>query len=238
MTKGIMADLQRIRAMPAIPPTINLSYDIGDANSLRQVFIGIENIVKRILESELDDLEHEFKRSLHFFRPEFEKLNKILIMQEKESQLKGNNIDVVQNIAVIESQIFQLLKEHIQAKNLNEDISRNILEIVNNLSDYENILLGIIIRRSNKLPKAIREIDVEDLITNIVGAYQAFYCILYMIGHQENYDSKRLSKLITLGTTFSKEMDSYADTLDILTDPDEVQAIKNSKEYYNAKPED
>ncbi len=233
-----MADLQRIRAMPAIPPTINLSYDIGDANSLRQVFIGIENIVKRILESELDDLEHEFKRSLHFFRPEFEKLNKILIMREKESQLKGNNIDVVQNIAVIESQIFQLLKEHIQAKNLNEDISRNILEIVNNLSDYENILLGIIIRRSNKLPKAIREIDVEDLITNIVGAYQAFYCILYMIGHQENYDSERLSKLITLGTTFSKEMDSYADTLDILTDPDEVQAIKNSKEYYNAKPED
>jgi hypothetical protein len=66
-------DCPRIRAMPAIPPTINLSYDIGDANSLRQVFVRIENIVKRILESELDDLEHEFKRSLHFFRPEFEK---------------------------------------------------------------------------------------------------------------------------------------------------------------------
>lgn len=238
MTKGKMADLQRIRAMPAIPPTVNLSYDIGDANSLRQIFVRIENIIKRILESEAEDLEREFKRSLHFFRPEFEKLNKTLMMQEKESQQKGNNIEVVQNIARIESQMFQLLKEHIQAKNLDEDISRNTLEIVNNLSDYENILLGIIIKRSDKLSKAIREIDVEDLITNIVGAYQAFYCILYIIGHQENYGSERLSKLITLGVTFSKEMDSYADTLDILTDPDEVQAIRKSKEYYNAKHDD
>jgi hypothetical protein len=252
MTKGRMANLDQIRAGPFIPPevkkevkrTVNVtneltfSQDIGETNSLREIFAEIEIISKRILESNTKDLEKTFKESLPLFKPKFEKVSKTMIMLEKESLKKIDEIGFAKKIAQTEYQIYQQVKQYIKARNdLHNNISIKILEIIDNLSEYENILFGIIIKKSSQLQMAISEINVDDLVQNIVGAYQAFYCILYLLNHQES-NMEKLSKLIDFGLEYSNEMDSYIDTLDILTDPEEIETLRKSEKYYNNKSKD
>jgi hypothetical protein len=248
MTEGRMVELeQKIRATPAMPPTISkevtksvrditFSHDIGETNSLKEIFAEIEqDIVKSIIESNAKDLEVTFNRYLSSFKPKFEKVSKTMIMLEKESQAEGNDIELAKRIARLEYQIYEKLKQYIRSQgDLGHNIHNRITEVIDNLSDYENILFGIIINKSDQLHIAITKVDIDDLERNIVSAYQAFYCILYIISHQEN-NYWKLSKLIDLGLKYSKEMDSYIDTLDILTDADEIDTISKSEEYYDMK---
>jgi hypothetical protein len=249
MKEGRMIELeQKIRATPVmlpiirkevtrshnVPRDIAFSYEIRETNSLNGVFAEIEqDIVKSIVESDTKDLEVTFNRYLSSFKPKFEKVSKTIMMLEKESQHEGNDIELAKRIARLEYHIYEEIKQYIRTRrDISHDIPIRILEVIDNLSDYENVLFGIIINKPHQLPIAITKVDIDDLERNIVGAYQAFFCIIYIISHQE-YNHWKLSKLIDLALKYSKEMDSYIDTLDIMTDAEEIDTINKSEEYYN-----
>jgi putative cell wall-binding protein len=136
MTEGKMAELQqKIRATPAMPPTVNeevrRSVNVAkdtfsyETNSLKDIFAEIDkDIVKSILESNVNDLDVTFNRYLSSFKPKFEKVNKtMMIMLEKGSQPRTNNIELAKRIAKLEYQMYEGLKQYIQTR---KDLSHNV----------------------------------------------------------------------------------------------------------------
>ena len=65
--------------------------------------------------------------------------------------------------------------------------------------DYENISLGIAIKRPAELREALKKINFDDLRKKISGGMLSFYCISAILNEGKKYDIKKLNVLLRSG---------------------------------------
>jgi hypothetical protein len=94
--------------------------------------------------------------------------------------------------------------------------------------------LSIAKERPEEVELALKQIDIDDLKKNLLNALLAFFTILYIVTSEEKeYYKEKLSKLVDLSKVYSEEMESYVDTIDILSNPKTMESIRKSEEHYN-----
>jgi hypothetical protein len=177
-------------------------------------------VITPILQSDTTDLEKSFDRILSNSQLNF------LVHGIAPEPALGKRADKLEKVARSRYLIYEDLKRFIEKdQELNQDIRARILQVAEKISDFDNIVTGIDINRPDQLVKALREIDRHDLRWNVNSALVSFFCIISLI-KDKKHDKKKLSKLLSLAEKYSENIETYADTLDILSNPEVAKALK------------
>jgi hypothetical protein len=178
-------------------------------------------IIKPIIRSSTDEILLTFQSKLIPFTLKFHNLNTIILLSQQD-MLKVAELDYT-----FYSRILELVKQtnvQIGAEN-----TMKLTEIIERMIDYENVLLGILINRPDQLTETLKEINLEDLLTSIAGTMLALACILDMLNEQKP-DSKKIEILLHIADERSEIMESYSDTIDIMSNPEEMELLKQSEQ--------
>lgn len=121
---------------------------------------------------------------------------------------------------------YQIIKYTISQNNyLEQDIIKNMIEIIDNLSDYDNSIFGILINKPQQLENALEQIDFDDFQKTLSGTILVFVFIL-AIALIKEYNKEHVMRMLKLGIKYSERIESYVDTIDVLTNPEELEALK------------
>ena len=112
---------------------------------------------------------------------------------------------------------------------MSKESVHSAIELVNILTDYIETIVILIQKRKSLLEKALNEIDANDLLKAIYGTLIAFLCINLTL-KKELKSEERFSAIVEAGNEYARVLDAYIDTLDILTNPEEDEYLRNIKE--------
>ena len=238
------SNLRQILLLPPLITTttvtksLTLKYDIeGSQEGIKNIqdkMTELDNkIIIPILNTDIDNIEAKFNELQPIIASW---LNDVITMVvdpqlEEGKVLTRNDFNKIANLYL---DSFKEAKEFVQTSRLGSEIRKKIIQSIDNLRDYENVLLGIAIERPKELELALKQIDIDDLKRNFLNALLAFFTILYLvITGKKEYDKEKLSKLVNLVKEYSEEMESYVDTIDILSNPKTMESIRKSEEHYD-----
>ena len=213
-------------------------------NSVRQNFIQQFN-------SDIQETEH-IPRTLKGIPKDIEE--NILPILNSDKNIESNFLFILGTITLLQSQFvkdvfqkpklqndrllefarldlqgYQIIKYSILQNNyLGQDIIKNMIEIIDNLSDYDNTIFGILINKPERLENALEQIDFDDFQKTLSGTILVFVFILAIAVIQE-YDREHVMRMLKLGIKYSERMESYVDTIDLLTNPEELEALKETE---------
>ena len=87
--------------------------------------------------------------------------------------------------------------------NFDSDIRKKIIQTIDNLINYENVLLGIAIEKPIEFEKALKQIDINDLKESTKSPNSILYYTTYCYMREKKYDKEKLSKLVILAKMYS-----------------------------------
>jgi len=133
--------------------------------------------------------------------------------------------DKITNMSNKESLKERIIKEYNEFENLKkmiyvkkgkpEDIKEKFIELIDNLFDYENVMTGIYLYKSKNFDERIEKLDVKDFAkTRLIATI--IFLIAFLI-YLKDYEDKKVQLFLDIGIEYSEILESYADTLDILT---------------------
>lgn len=111
-----------------------------------------------------------------------------------------------------------------------DDLEEKIIEIIRIFEDYQRVIFGVIAERSRELTEVVKQLDLNDCVRSLYGTLLAIMCIIELTGSGKSIDREKLKTLVELGKKYSDDLDTYIDTLDILSNPKEMELIKKSEE--------
>ena len=85
-------------------------------------------------------------------------------------------------------------------------------------------------QRSQELREVVKQLDLDDCIKSFYGTLLAIICIIELTKSGSSIDVEKLKILVELGKKYSDDLDTYIDTLDILSNPKEMELVKKSDE--------
>jgi hypothetical protein len=93
---------------------------------------------------------------------------------------------------------------------------------------------SIIVKRLALL-EALDNIDKKDLLTSLYGSYMALLCFWFIAG-KERQNLTVIPAIAKISHTFAINVDSYAETLDIITNPKEMDMMKRAEQWERQRP--
>lgn len=203
-----------------------ITHDVAAAAKLlKGIPKEIEEIIIPVLKSD-KNIEYNFNMLLGMIM-----VTQNLILQPmfRTSHLRKSHL---LNFAKVDLEGYDIIKHGIsQKQELGQDIIKNMIQIIDNLSDYDNTILGILVAKPEQVEKALHQIDIDDFQNNLVGTMLVFLFIV-AITRVKEYDKEKLSKILSLGRNYSEKLESYVDTIDVLSDRKTLESIRKSEEYY------
>jgi hypothetical protein len=189
-----------------------------------------ENIVIPILHHGIEDIEKEFVKHIPSVG---------LMLKELNAKLYENKNEDLSEVTKEVFSYYNLLKQYIKEDPvIGANLRVKIVELLESLKDFDNIYLGIARTRPEQLGKALDEIqsegDIEDLEKNIAGTALAFFSVLVFAKEGMNND-KKLEKLLKIADDYAKGLESWADTIDIMSNPESVEAMKEAEKIATRK---
>ena len=130
----------------------------------------------------------------------------------------------------LDLEVYQMCLQKIDQAGLSRENKYMIHCLLDSLKDYtENIIQ--ISKRERELENISKHLDYAGFKRSLYGSMLAFICIMIGILATPTIkiQTNILTKLINEGFKFASELDSYTDTLDILTNPDELELLKKSE---------
>ena len=130
----------------------------------------------------------------------------------------------------LDLEVYQMCLQKIDQTGLSRENKYMIHCLLDSLKDYtENIIQ--ISKREKELENISKHLDYADFKRSLYGSMLAFICIMIGILATPTIKIRTdiLTKLINEGFNFASNLDSYTDTLDILTNPDELELLKKSE---------
>jgi hypothetical protein len=106
-----------------------------------------------------------------------------------------------------------------------------IIDTVETLRDYEMNIHSMIVKRRTLLEEALNnDINKNDFLNSLYGSYMALVCFWYVARNKRQ--SERLLPAITkISHKFAIDVDSYIETLDIITNPKEMDMMKRAEQW-------
>lgn len=207
--------------------SITFSYNIKAParykNNIKEIYMEItDDIVKPIVTGDIDNLRVRFDEALRKFELHLIELNNELIRDF------ANDPNLVFNTIRQEVSLYEIVKAFSLIRtDIYPDQVTKLVDILSNVEDYENMMLGLVLKRSGGLKDALKSINLADLSKNVSGGFLSLFCILTLIDGKP--DNDKLSILLKLGKEFTEEMITYADTIDTLTNQEAMSAIGKSE---------
>jgi hypothetical protein len=181
-----------------------------------------------ILMSNVLDIEKQFNEELPDFSKKIEELNKITFEKIEEPK----------KIADFIFESYDLLEQIIKTGNAADKFREKILGTLQVLRDFDSVFLGILQNRPEQLSDALDEIrkdeDFQDFETSRNGLLLAFFCTLVYI-KEELKDKQKLTKILEISEKYSSNLQGWTDTIDIMSNPEEVKHVKQAEEYYKTR---
>ena len=120
--------------------------------------------------------------------------------------------------------LFQI--DQAQLSNENKETMHYLLD---SLKDY-TLNMMYISKRKKELENIHEQFDYEDFKKSLYGCMLSFTCIMIgILSPLIEIKTSILTLLINEGFGFASNLNSYTDTLDILTNPDELDLLKQSE---------
>lgn len=177
-----------------------------------------------LLQTDTRILEKRFNTQLSDFSKKMEELNRITF----------EKTDNLQKIMKIIFTSYDMLEQTVKMYKL--DFEEKVLNILRILRDFDDVYLGIVMNRPEQLYKALNDIrnskDFENFETSRTGTVLSFFCLLAYVKEEVN-DKQKLSKLIEIADKYSTSLLGWADTIDIMSNPEEVKQMEEAEDHYN-----
>lgn len=177
-----------------------------------------------VLQTDTHTLEFQFNTQLSDFGKKMEELNRITF--EKADNLQEIIKFIFTSYDLLE-QTVKMYKLHFEEK---------VLNTLGILRDFDDVYLGIVMNRPEQLSKALNDIrnsgDFENFETIRTGTVLAFFCLLAYVKEEIN-DKQKLTKLLEIADKYSTSLQGWVDTIDIMSNPEEVKQMEEAEDYYN-----
>lgn len=192
---------------------------LADRVAARLLVKGITgSIVQPILDSKTAKTAETFEDSINSFTTLASALSDLIIR---------NNADKLAYIVELEKSYYDNAMNYHAVPN---DLEEKIIEIIKVFEDYQRVIFGVIAERSQELTEVVKQLDLDDCIKSLYGTLLAIICIIELTRSGRSIDVEKLKILVELGKKYSDDLDTYIDTLDILSNPKEMELIKKSDE--------
>jgi len=180
------------------------------------------NVIKPIVKAKVNKIAETFVDSLDLFAITASALEELILKSNRENL----------NILIQADRTFY--QESTKAVNESDDWIKpesieEIKEIISIFQDYQNVVLGILSQNRQLTAEMITEINSEEWIRALYGTLLSLFCIFRMVNTRNYHDQRKLEVLIQLGKKYAETLDSYSDTLDILTNPEERELLKKAE---------
>ncbi|HEY7734919.1 MAG TPA: hypothetical protein VIB07_09020 [Nitrososphaera sp.] len=175
-------------------------------------------IVQPILDSKTVKTAKTFDDSISSFTTLASALSDLIIR---------NNADKLSYIVELEKSFYDSAMNYRAIPN---DLEATIVETIKVFEDYQRIIFGVVEERSQELTEVVKQLDLDDCITSLYGTLLAIICIIELSRSGRSADVEKLKILVELGKKYSDDLDTYIDTLDVLSNPKEIELIKKSNE--------
>lgn len=147
----------------------------------------------------------------------------------RSTELVSSKIAVDQ-IGEINLKTLEMVKERLKKQQkLSRESVKNALRLIDVLSEYFQTTVLLIQKRKPLLEKALDDVDKEDLFLSLYGSLLAFVCFSVILGVKKMKDDERFSAIVDAGNEYANQLDGYTDTLDILTNPEELELLRKSE---------
>lgn len=176
------------------------------------------SIVQPILDSKTAKTAETFEDSINSFTTLASALSDLIIR---------NNTDKLAYIVELEKSYYDNAMNYHAVPN---DLEEKIIETIRVFEDYQRVIFGVIAERSQELTEVVKQLDLDDCIKSLYGTLLAIICIIELTRSSRSVDTEKLKILVQLGKKYSDDLDTYIDTLDILSNPKEMELIKKSDE--------
>lgn len=178
----------------------------------------INKIITPILSADIIDIERVYPEKITPFQDYW--LNLIELTHKTHNWKQKPLI----NLAFYDHTIAMINSNPIFAKD-----EASIIDSVKILKDYEVTIHSIIAKRLTLLQDALNEIDVNDLLTSLYGSFMALVC--FWIIARKSQSGKAISEIAKISHKLAINLDSYTDTLDIMTNPEEMDLMKRAEHW-------
>lgn len=109
-----------------------------------------------------------------------------------------------------------------------------ITDTIETLKDFEMTIRSIVVNNNRLalLEDAIKtdEIDVNDLLYTLYGSYLALVCF-WIMARNDRERGKIISDIAKISHKLAISLDSYTDSLDIMTNPEEMDVMKRAEQW-------
>jgi len=178
-------------------------------------------IIDPILVCKNNETVTAFEKSLVPFTIRLSGLNVIILLSQDGNLVKLASLD-----QKFYSDILGIVKEEIST--LSVDDGMKLLDVIERLIDYQSVLLGILIKRPEQLFESLKEVNIMELVTSIYGSVLALACTLVILKEKQP-NKEKISILLEIAKQHSDVMESYADTIDIMSNKEEMELLKRSE---------
>ncbi|WP_158435002.1 hypothetical protein [Nitrososphaera viennensis] len=191
---------------------------LQDRIAARVLLKGMNNTIDSILKAKREKIESTFDDSLDSF----------IIMAGGLVELVAKN-NRTRMIEIIQSDIafYDNVKTDANRRaDLDDKVIEDIVRMISILEDYQNVIIAIQTNRPKEFDKALEQIDGLDLLKSLYGTMLAIFCIAKLLNNKKHRDTGKLETLVQQGLSHAENLDAYTDTMDILSNPEEVALLK------------
>lgn len=191
---------------------------LQDRVAARLLLKGINSMIDSILKSKVDKTARAFEDSVDSFT---------VMAGGLVELIAKNNASRLPEIIESNKTLYDRIKIACKRNNwMPDNLASEITKTISILQDYQNVVIGIQTTRPADLDRAIAEIDVKDLLRSLYGTILAIFVVVKLLNSKKYHDVNKLDILVKQGVYYADNLDSYTDTVDILSNSEEFALLK------------
>lgn len=185
-------------------------------NKFSAIFKRVNFQVDMVLAADHDKLHSVFQDTLKPFGQELDSFGILLL-----KAMNGDMSRIFESDRFAYISFMGVVKDH--SKEIGLERANKVIAIIENWMDYFTIVSVNVSRNVSQLANALKKVDANELEVANYGTLLSLACIIRAL--YSNGNKEKLDVLISLGEKHSDALESYADTIDILCNPDEVEML-------------
>lgn len=182
-----------------------------------QILESLNHDITNLLDSSQQNFRKNFEISTTPFGEKIAEFSSLLLTEMKDIT------KVVESDRAAYSRALKIIQRN--SEEIGKKQAGKISDIIERWMDYSQIISVNLVRNIGHLSSALQKIESSDIEKYNSGTLLALACI-FRILYTTDKESK-LDLLVKIGQEYSETLESYADTIDILCNPEEVDMINS-----------
>jgi hypothetical protein len=183
-----------------------------------QILQSLTQDITILLGSSQQSFEKNFEKSITPFGEKMAEFSSLLLTEMKDIT------KVVESDRAAYSRALKIIQKN--SEEIGKRQASKISDIIERWMDYSQIVSINLVRNIGQLSSALQKIDSSDIEKCNSGTLLILACI-FRILYTADIESNKINLLIKIGEKYSETLESYADTIDILCNPEEVDMINS-----------